>query len=775
MGPQTVRVMASKSFSRTVRILALLLIWMGSLVAVGIVIRAFRVHYNPDAALTHRLEKRAQNVTIVRDDYGIPHILGKTRADTAFGLAYAHAQDDFPTIQAVVAASRGLLSRYHLSSTSLQNDFYAGLVRVNERAKEDYDTKISPELRAMFEGYADGLNYYAALHSDEVDGRFFPVSGLDLARGFIHKIPLFSGAGQQLGKALAAKKADVEKKDAAAIDADPFWNALRKGLENPYSLSQDAIAALRKEQTYTAFYEDYTMVASNAHAVSAIRSADKVNRLNVNSHQPWDGPVAWYEAHLKSEDGYEMYGATFPGSPLLFVGHNKHLGWTHTVNTPDLIDLYRLDTNEEETEYTVDGEKLPLKSRDVTLHLDLFFFEIPVSRTVYDTIFGPALSTDSGIIAIRIAGLDRHIASAEQWYRMSDAQNFAEWQKAMELQAIPMFHTIYADATNIAYVYNALLPVRTPGPDYAGVIPGNTRKWMWIDYLTYRDLPKVINPPSGFVQNGNSTPFYTTLEPYNPKRKDNIQFQYIEDRLTNRALRSLAQFGGDKSITRAEFLRYKFDRKYDKAAPIYQEAVDPVLERFHPTNALEKRAIEILRNWDGTANPQSKGAMLAFLTWRPIWKSIVVDRKPIEEAPDPLETFHDAIDYLLDTGNLDDELQDRQKLIRGDTVLPMGGGPDVLNAMHMRPLEGWMGWLHPEWQEIYAGDSFIMLVEFKKDGIESYAAQPYGSSMRPNSPHFADQAPIFQKRILRRTAIDVEELDFRTMEQYHPGQEEQPH
>ena len=240
-------------------------------------------------------------------------------------------------------------------------------------------------------------------------------------------------------------------------------------------------------------------------------------------------------------------------------------------------------------------------------------------------------------------------------------------------------------------------------------------------------------------------------------------------------MRSLAQFGGDKSITRAEFLRYKFDRKYDKAAPIYQEAVDPVLERFHPTNALEKRAIEILRDWDGTANPQSKGAMLAFLTWRPIWKSIVVDRKPIEEAPDPLEAFHDAIDFLLDTGNLDDELQDRQKLIRGDTVLPMGGGPDVLNAMHMRPLEGWMGWLHPEWQKIYAGDSFIMLVEFKKDGIESYAAQPYGSSMRPNSPHFADQAPIFQKRILRRTAIDIEELDFRTMERYHPGQEEQPH
>ncbi|HBS07093.1 MAG TPA: hypothetical protein DEA96_19125 [Leptospiraceae bacterium] len=743
--------MSSKSSkqSKWIRIPALIVIWLGSMVFIGLIVRTHRIRYSPDSESVARLERQAQRVTIRRDDFGVPHILGETEKDVAFGLAYAHAQDDFSTIQAVVAASRGQLSRLHLSSTSLQNDFYTGMFRINERTDATYDSQISPELQEVFQGYADGINYYAAKHREEVDGRFFPVQAKDLSRGFVHKIPLFVGTGQELGKALASRPED-RKENQAAIQS-----------ESQASSAHEA----------SAWYEAYAMVASNAHAVSRTRSADGIHRLNVNSHQPWDGPVAWYEAHLRSKDGFEMYGATFPGSPLIFVGHNRSLGWTHTVNTPDLVDAYRLETDEDQGNYTVDGNTLELKARDVELTLDLFFFEITVSKTAYDTIFGPALETDSGIVAIRVAGLDEHAGSAEQWYRMAKAQNFQEWSKAMEMQSMPMFHTIYADARNIAYVYNAKLPLRKAGPDYSGIVPGNTREYLWTEYLDYKDLPAVVNPPSGFVQNGNSTPFYTTSTPYNPEPNANPQYNYIENRLTNRALRSLELFGGDPSITREEFLRYKFDRRYHPSAPIYQEAVYPVLERFRPSNSLEREALEVLRNWDGTAHPESEGAMLAFLTWRPIWKTLVVDRKGIDQAPDPVDTFRQAVDYLLDTGTLTDPLQSRQRLIRGDTNLGMGGGPDVLNAMHMKDLEGFQGWMHPEWQKIYAGDSFIMLVEFTEKGILSFAAQPYGSSMRPDSPHFDDQSPIFQKRLLRRTYLDEDEIEFRTLRSYHPGQE----
>lgn len=771
----------------------MIFLWAGAIIFVGLIVRTHRVRYVPDPELTEQLKSQAERVTIQRDDFGVPHILGKTEADTAFGLAYAHAEDDFSTIQDVVAASRGELSRLHPSMTSLKNDFYTGMFQVNTRAAQAYEDRISPELKAIFQGYANGLNYYAALHPDEVDARFFPVEAVDLVRGFVHKIPLFVGTGQELGKALAyqgSAPASSETNAAnrkATVPGDspgynppndggpanrPFWHRL---LAWPTELWKESGQGLNanngKNGESQKWYAPYVMVASNAHAVSRLRSADGIQRLNVNSHQPWDGPVAWYEAHIRSEDGFEMYGATFPGSPLLFVGHNRHLGWTHTVNTPDLVDLYALQTNEDRTLYTVDGESRELQKRSVELTIDLFFFEIYVDRTVYDTEFGPALETDGGLVAVRVAGLEDHPLSAEQWYRMARAKNFQEWKTAMEMMAMPMFHTVYADAQNIAYVYNARLPLRKRGPDYSGVIPGNTSEWLWSDYISYRDLPSVTNPPSGFVQNGNSTPFYTTSEPYNPSRSDNPQFAYIENRLTNRALRSLELFGGDRSISREEFLRYKFDRRYHPSAPIYQEAVYPVLERFKPSNSLEEEALRILRNWDGTAHPLSRGAMLAILTWRPIWKSIVIDRKPLAEAPDPLNTFAAATDYLLDTGALDDTLESRQKLIRGDTVLDMGGGPDVLNAMHMRDLEGWASWIHPGWQEIYAGDSFIMLVEFSGKEVRSFAVQPYGSSMRPDSPHFDDQAPLFQKRILRQTYLDEEEIRFRARKSYHPGKE----
>lgn len=758
--------MPARKTPAVIRISALIFIWIGAIVFTGLIVRTQRVRYAPDPALTEKLAIQANRVTIHRDDFGIPHIVGETEEDMAFGLAYAHAEDDFGTIQAVVAASRGQLARLKPSMMALQNDFYTGMFRINERASEAFQERISPELKSLFVGYANGLNYYAALHPEQVDGRFFPVEPVDLMRGFTHKIPLFVGTGQELGRALNATPVES---DASKKAVNPGQHSGKKGENERRAFTYREEQVEQEEDSR--WYSDYAMVASNAHAVSRIRSADGVHRLNVNSHQPWEGAVAWYEAHIKSKDGFEMYGATFAGSPLLFVGHNRNLGWTHTVNTPDLVDLYRLAIDEDASHYTVDGKKYELEERTVELTIDLFFFEIYIDRTVYDTLFGPALKTDSGIIAVRVAGLEDHPLSAEQWYRTAKAENFPQWQNAMEAMAMPMFHTVYADAKNIAYVYNARLPVRKKGMDYSAILPGNTTEWMWQDYLKYAELPSVINPPSGYVQNGNSTPFYTTNEPHNPARSDNEQFAYIENRLTNRALRSLELFGEDPSITREEFLRYKFDRKYHPSAPIYKEAVYPVLERFRPTNALEEEALEILRNWDGTAHPESEGAMLAFLTWRPIWKAIVPDRKPIEEAPDPLQTFADAVDYLLDTGALDDPLQSRQKLIGGDTVLGMGGGPDALNAMHMQDLEGWMNWKHPEWQKIYAGDSFIMLVEFHPEGVKSFAAQPYGSSMREDSPHFDDQAPIFQKRILRRNYLSQEEIEFRSLRSYHPGQE----
>lgn len=692
-----------------------------------------KITYEPDPAYTEELRTRAARVQIRRDQFGVPYIHGKTRADAAFGLAYAHAEDDFPTIQTVLAASNGELARTMFSMTAIENDFYTGLTAVKQRADQQYNL-LSPELKEILQGYTDGLNYYAAMHPEEADARFFPAEPADIVRGFIHKLPLFSGAGQILGQVFSGElNAEQKESKSASLTGTNLFQS-----DHPFA-----------------------MTASNAHAVSGRKSADGITRLNINSHQPWEGPVAWYEAHLSSDDGYTMKGATFPGGPLIFTGHNEFLGWAHTVNQPDLIDVYELVSDGRT--YELDGETKELEERSFSITIDLWFFEISVPRTVYSSVHGPVFESDGHYYALRIAGYEKHALALEQWYRMSTARNLQEWNRAMETGGIHMFHTVYADRNNIQYVYNALLPVRKPGFDYKRILPGNRSDLIWKEYMPYSQLPSVRNPPSGFVQNCNSNPFYTTTGPGNPDPKAYPEETGIETRMTNRAIRSNRLLSEKNKITKHDFLRIKFDRKYDKDAPIYREAVNPVLKSYKPSNALEEDALELLKSWDGTAERNSKGAMLAFMTWRPVWKHIVVDRKPPETTPDPHEAFKEAVRILLNQGVLEKPLIESQFMQRGNRILPVAGGPDVLNAVHAQTRDGM--------ETGYAGDSYVMIVDFTPEGPVSSAINVYGASSREESIHYDDQMQLFSKRILRPVWHTQELLDYAAGYSYHPGEE----
>jgi acyl-homoserine-lactone acylase len=262
------------------------------------------------------IKARAKNVAIMRDKWGVPHIHGRTDPDTAFGLAYAHAEDDFPTIQGALAAARGRLALVMPSKLGLINDYLVNLLQLERRLEEQYP-KLRPETKALMDAYADGLNYYAYLHPDEVDTRLLPFTGKDVGRGFLHKLPLFVGVGKVLQ--------DLFARDKNALTPGRPMQQIWAGMEDPLS--------------------GYCLNASNAHAVGPSRSADRITRININSHQPWTGPAAWYEAHLISDTGWNMLGGTFPGGPVIFHGHNEHLGWAHTVNHPDLIDVYQLEMN----------------------------------------------------------------------------------------------------------------------------------------------------------------------------------------------------------------------------------------------------------------------------------------------------------------------------------------------------------------------------------------------------------------------------------------------
>lgn len=677
----------------------------------------------PDAATL----AQAQRVRIVRDTWGVPHVFGKSDADAAFGLAYAHAEDDFPLIQGVLAAATGRLSLLVLSKEALANDYYVSLVRVREQVAEQYDT-LGADYRAVLEGYARGINLYASRHPEEADGRLYPMSGRDVAAGFAHKVPLMF---------------DINKVLGAIVDGPPKHAGQRL-------LSQ------RDEETRA----DSAFPGSNAHAVSAKRSADGVARLNVNSHQPWEGPVAWYEANVTSEEGWNMTGGLFPGAPMILHGHNDHLGWAHTVNSPDLVDVYELelDPNHPGT-YQLDGKAEPLEEKQAPISIDTGFFVITVHKAAYWSVHGPVMKTDNGAWAIRYAGIGRALQAGEQWYRMNKARDFGEWKQAMRMQGIPMFNTVYADREHVFYVYNALLPVRPAGRDWQAVLPGNERALVWKDYLPFDGLPQVEDPPSGFVQTCNSTPWKTTTGEGNPRAEAFDANLGIETNMTNRALRSLALLGGDALITRDQFFQFKWDRSYAADSEIMRQVVLPMRE-VASADANEREALGVLNAWNSVTDESSIGATLAILTWR----GVNPDHAGGTATPtDVVNAFRDAVRWLvLNFNSVRVPWGDVQRLQRGSVDLALGGGPDVLNGINARTVDNRLVGRQ--------GDSLVVIAEFRADGVYSSSIHQYGASSRPGSPHYADQAPLFVKRTLKPTWRTEEALAGHVERGYRPGE-----
>jgi penicillin amidase/acyl-homoserine-lactone acylase len=660
--------------------------------------------------------KRRYDVQILRDTWGVPHVFGRTDPDVAYGLAWAHADDDFQTIQGALLAARGRLATA-LGREGAPNDYLVQLLRISDVVEAGYQRDLAPETRALCEAYADGINHYAALHPGEAMAELYPARGRDLVAGFVHKTPLFFGLDR----------------------------VLRGLLEPSASPSPPA-----------------TPAGSNTFAVAPRRSADGFTRLAVNSHQPWAGPVAWYEAHLHSETGWDAVGGVFPGAPVILHGHNRNLGWAHTVNKPDLIDVYALEMNPADAnQYKLDGAWRDLEVRTAAIRVKvlgpLFW---TAHREVLWSVYGPVVRGPRGVFAIRIAGLGdvRHI---EQWYRMNKATNFDEWLAAMRMNALPMFNVGYADREgHIYYVYNARLPERAAGYDWAGIVPGNTSRTLWTESLPFDRLPQVKDPPSGFVQNCNSSPFQTTLGPGNPDASAYAPSFGIETRMTNRALRALELLGADEQISREEFDRYKFDVVYSKAS-----MVAAGLERLRtapaPADPLARQALELVRGWDLQATADSRQTALAVMTLMP------PDEPEAGEAPTPvlLDRLTRAARLLQDHfGRLDVPWQDVLRLRHGSVDLGLFGGPDLLHAVYGRPgPDGHIAGV--------AGDSYILLVEWDGQGrVSSRSIQPYGSAtLDKRSRHYADQAPLFAATRLKPVWMDEAEIRAHLEREYRPG------
>lgn len=657
---------------------------------------------------------------IIRDEYGVPHIYGARDADVAFGIAMAHAEDDFTTLQDVIAMSRGRFGAI-AGQDGAAVDYVYHLLDARGTAERNFGN-LPIETQDLANAYAAGLNTYAEAHPDELKlANLFPVNGIDIAAGFAFRQPFFFGLNNVIQPLVEGEPLRREfGPDIPGFPRDALGNAV------------EAPASEQTARNFSPFGPDAALAGSNAFAVAPAKSGGPTTLIS-NTHQPLRGPVAWYEVVVESDEGWHFAGATFPGVPFPALGHNEHLGWTFTVNRPDLVDVYQLEMNEAGDQYMLDGEWRDLEEKTVTLPVKLGPIVLPIRQTVHRSAHGPVIKNDKGAFAIRYAGID-NIGSLDAFYRKTKATTFDEWRAVMARRDIPSFNAVYADKTgNIAYYYNAALPDRKPGPNWRGILPGNDSTLIWAGPVEYDRVPQVVNPASGWLYNSNNTPFTAAGAGSDLAPDDYAPELGVELKQTNRSLRAYKLMSEANLLDRANLKRIKYDMVYER-----ESYVDDL---FNAAKDLEvdgelAEARDLLLGWDFTADNEGAGDAIALLMIRDFMSAEYGNRP----YPDVEEKLREASDHLITHfGRLDPPMSDLLRLRQGDVDLALDGGSDTLRASTTWQVDddGRLQLVH--------GDSFIQWVEWNEgEPVSSRSIQPFGAATtRPNSPHYTDQMQMY--------------------------------
>lgn len=635
---------------------------------------------------------------IRRDTFGIPTITAPTDAGAAFGLAFAHAEDDFPTLQIAYASVKGLAGRTR-GIPGAAADYAFRFFGIDTLVARRYDTDLSESFRAVAEGYAAGLNAYARLHPEEViHESLFPIHGQHVVAYSVLQLTVLAGGDRAIRQ-------------------------MRTGRETPPGPAN----------------------GSNGMAVRRSRTGDGTTVLLINPHQPFEGLISWYEAGLATGEGWGLHGALLPGSPLPLLGANRHLAWTLTVNDPDLIDLYRLQSvGRRRGRYRVDDTLHRLQKEKVKLKIRVLGLTLPFCKTVWRSLYGPTLRRKGIYYSMRTPTL-HNIRALEQWYLMGKSRNFTEFRQALQLRAIPAYNMLYADESDtIHYIANAAIPLRHPGYDWKGMLPGNTRQTLWTRLYPLDSLPQLTNPPDGVLYNTNHTvtrPAPDTLLPPPPRTGG---FGSDEN---NRSLRLRAMLRRRKTLDREAVLQIKWDVQYPDTLRFERE-LTPLFRLQASRYPKLEPVIRLLQGWDRQAHLHSTGAtVMGVLLYRMTEGRAFLPKYRDLDTRETVGLYRYARRYLLrHFGSVEVPLGQYQRLVRGNRHAGVPGLPDMLADIESGP-----------WKEgrirALRGDSFIGLVRFGPSGTRMETISTYGASHRPLSPHYNDQMPLFLQRRLKTVII----------------------
>ena len=674
-----------------------------------------------DSKINFYLEKSSlYKAEIKRDIWGVPHVYGETDADAAFGLAYAHAEDDFKNIAENMYLYRAQMGLRDGISGAVQ-DYLIKVLKIRENIDENYLIDLDENVRKVIEAYAAGINYWMIKNPENEYSHFFPVTEKDIVAGFAIQNLFFSGVVSSIEK--LQREAEIKEE-------------------------------------YTSLYRNQQFVTgSNVLAVNSNKTEDKSTRIIINSHQPLEGPLAWYEAHIKSDEGWNMMGGLFPGSPFIFVGFNENIAWGFTVNKPDLSDSYELTINpNNEDQYLLDGEWIDFTKETIKLPVKIFGpIQWTVERDAKYSQHGPVLEVGDKSYALRFSGM-KDIKQVNQWYAMNKSQSIADWISAMKKRSIVSFNGVFADKEgNIFFLHNSSSPLRKEGLDWSNTIDGTRSDLIWDEYVEFEKIPQIKNPSSGWLASTNQDPFKVTNEMDNLSAKDFSPTLGLQTRMTNRAYRSIELFDSYSSISEQDFDDIKFDNKYSLQSRSYKY-ISKIFEIDFETDELNY-AKNVLREWDLSTNFDNTSAALGVCVLSNEWISEQGQRIP----QDPEISFRDCVTELNETyGKVDPKWSERNFIVRGQKKISVQGGPDVLRAIYGRnDNEGDL--------KAAGGDGLYIHVSWDKDKKQqSKSIHQYGSATQDNSSiHFDDQMDLYVNEVYKPTFYDSELLDKNTSKVYY--------
>ncbi len=664
-------------------------------------------------AEAERQRRYAADVEIVRDKYGVPHVYGRSDAATVFGFMYARAEDEFARIEETYYGMAGR-SAEAKGVAAVASDTVVRALRIPGRARAELE-QCDPEFRELCVAAADALNYYLATHPDvrpAVIEHFEPWH------------VLASGYSMHLGQVRNAGLQHMGLPSNAPTDRD----------------------------------------GSNMWAIAPSRSASGSALLFINPHIPL---TEVYEGHLHSDSGWHVSGSCAYGwgiHPIL--GHTDHVAWTLTVNYPDVVDVYaeKFDAEDDPLAYRYgdDYRVADIWKETLRVKAEKGFEEREI--TLMRTHHGPILR-DRGQkkLAVRIAMME-HGGQLQQFYAMSRARNLAEFRAAVARRALIYHNVMYAGRDgHIWYVYSGAIPSRDPAFDWSKAVDGSDPGTEWRGYHELDELPQVLDPTCGYLQNCNSTPFATAAPGQNPDASDYPAYLVGRDPLNERVRMSREILSGDDDWTFDELAAAAFDRRiYAADAEIRVLAEQWKLAEEGGTSRRDLgEVVAELQKWDRHAAVDSVATTVFMLYYQ-----------RSERAQQPLRALEIVVDDLAKAhGSWRvrwGDINRHQRPPHSDErpSLPLAGAHGSAGIVFT-----FLSRQAGDSRRYYGfhGHSYVSVVELG-DRVRARSLVPYGASRDPGSPHYFDQAPLYARGELKPAWFTRDEVRQNAARRYRPGQ-----